>query len=261
MKKNSNFVNRLFDKAVSKMNFIRNIIFAVPVAVMVMAGVTSCGTSRGVTATAGSSGSSAGQPVAKPEHIDLSKPMAQPTEALLREADSWIGTAYRYGGNDRSGVDCSGFVVQVFDKALNIRLPRTSRQQQAYCRSIGRNELREGDLVFFTVRGGSAVGHVGIYVGNDMMIHASSSRGVIISSIATRYYIDNYCGAGRVEPYFAMLDGEKRKTAPLASAEAKIEPAPPVKMGSAPPAVVTPAQADAGDDAGSGLVELSEFFD
>lgn len=141
-----------------------------------------------------------------PQKIDMSHIKSEATERLLKEAQSWLGTSYRYGGNDRSGVDCSGFVTQVFSKALGIALPRTSYQQQEYCTDIKQSELQPGDLVFFTVRGGRNVGHVGIYVGQGNMIHSSSSRGVIISSLDNNYYRTNYFSSGRVEPYYAMIN-------------------------------------------------------
>ena len=266
-----------------------------------VSGRTSCGTSRSVSRSQGGrpSASSQRQPSA-PAHLDLSRKMAKPMEALLREADSWIGTNYQYGGNDRGGIDCSALVMRVFDNALNIKLPRTSREQQEYCTPIERVDLREGDLVFFTVRGGSTVGHVGIYVGNDCFIHSSSSRGVIISSLTGRYYIDNYFSAGRVEQYHALLDDRLRPETPaaapapngnmIASAGAaktdtrkSTAPAPPrtvrvipapapaadvpeqaASVRTAPASVRTapaPAQAEPADGEASALEELSEFFD
>lgn len=269
---------------------LRRLILQFAAAAVLAAGLASCGTSRKATATGSYRGSTGRteRPSPPPQHLDLSGEMAAPTGALLREADSWIGTAYVYGGNDRSGVDCSGFVMKVFENALDIRLPRTSRQQQEFCKPIDRSELREGDLVFFTVRGGSTVGHVGIYVGNDMMIHASSSRGVILTSISGKYYIDNFYSAGRVEKYFAMLDGGRlsmpeSKTAAaapkpdMATAATKPQqpastpPQKPMKTirfgapgptasGTAPTATQSVAPTD-GSEEESALEELSEFFD
>lgn len=154
-----------------------------------------------------------------PQKIDMSQIKSEATERLLKEAQSWLGTSYRYGGNDRSGVDCSGFVTQVFDKALGIALPRTSYQQQEYCTDIKQSELQPGDLVFFTVRGGQNVGHVGIYVGQGNMIHSSSSRGVIISSLDNNYYRTNYFSSGRVEPYYAMINTAVRPSGITVSEE------------------------------------------
>lgn len=206
--------------------------------VFMLFAVTSCGTSRNASGRG-----SAYTPVAKPEpprHIDFSGRQMEPTvNLLLREADSWIGTAYQYGGNDRNGVDCSGFVTQVYGK-LDIRLPRTSLQQQQFCTPLNRDQLQEGDLVFFTVRGGSSVGHVGIYIGNDQMIHASSSKGVIISSLSQAYYVTNYYGAGRIEPFYAMVDSERKRN------NKKKTPviAPPVVTPAEDPSVAEPVYAE-----------------
>lgn len=131
--------------------------------------------------------------------------------AVVEEARRWLGTKYRYGGNDRTGVDCSGMVVQVYLKAANVKLPRNSAQQQRYCRKIKRKELAEGDLVFFaTGRDKTRVSHVGVYIGGDRMIHASSSRGVIVSSLDEKYYSRNYHSSGCVDVAFGNLAASKK---------------------------------------------------
>lgn len=119
---------------------------------------------------------------------------------IIKEARKWIGTPYRYGGKSRSGTDCSGFVMSVFLEAADIRLPRSSREQQTYCRGIDRSSLSPGDLVFFsTSRRSKAVSHVGIYIGDGDFIHASTSKGVIISSMGEQYYSSHYHSCGRVD--------------------------------------------------------------
>lgn len=260
------------------------IIFVIALMLTAMSGLTSCGTSRSATASrSGGSGqgkSSTHRPAVIPEHLDLSRNMSKPTEALLREADSWIGTSYRYGGNDRDGIDCSAFVMRVYDRALNIKLPRTSRQQQEYCTPIARGDLREGDLVFFKTRGGSEVGHVGIYVGNDCIVHSSSSRGVIISSLSGSYYAENYFSAGRVEKYHAMLGDDRRPSviSPVPAADSNViasagtkkkderrsgiptQATRTVKVNPVPADGQIPA-APAAEGETSALEELSEFFD
>ena len=119
---------------------------------------------------------------------------------LVQEARTWLGVPYRYGGNDRGGVDCSGLTCRVFDRGAGIKLPRTSQQQKDYCRRVERGSLQPGDLVFFVNRkGGRRVNHVGLYVGDGRMIHASSSRGVMESDITSGYWDDHYLGSGRVE--------------------------------------------------------------
>ncbi|MCM1517849.1 MAG: NlpC/P60 family protein [Pseudoflavonifractor sp.] len=120
-------------------------------------------------------------------------------QAVVKEAHRWLGTRYRYGGTERSGVDCSGMVMRVYDKAAGVKLPRSSAQQQSFCKSIKRKDLAAGDLLFFTTgRDRKQVSHVGIYIGHDKMIHASASRGVITSNLNEKYYADNYHSSGRI---------------------------------------------------------------
>lgn len=118
---------------------------------------------------------------------------------LLDEARTWLGTRYAYGGHSRSGTDCSGMVMELFLKVFDIRLPRSSSEQQKYSRPIRREELLPGDLVFFaTGRNASQVSHVGLYTGGGRMIHASSSRGVVEDGIASPYFARHYHSSGRI---------------------------------------------------------------
>lgn len=119
---------------------------------------------------------------------------------VIEEARRWLGVPYRYGGNDRGGIDCSGLVCAVFVRALEIKLPRSSREQAGWCRSIRRSDLRPGDLVFFTSRAGGNgnISHVAIYIGNNSIIHSTSSRGVIISDLDENYWRTHFKCCGRV---------------------------------------------------------------
>lgn len=127
-----------------------------------------------------------------------SKDMSPLVANLIKEARTWIGTPYRYGGAERHGTDCSGFVMQVFKTVTGVSLPRNSAEQYEFCTNIRKEELLPGDLVFFSSGTSKVIGHVGLYVGEGIMIHASSSKGVIESSIETPYYIQHYLKSGRV---------------------------------------------------------------
>lgn len=118
---------------------------------------------------------------------------------LVSEARKWLGVPYSYGGNSRKGVDCSGMVVAVYRDAASLKLPRSSADQHRYCRDINRKDLEAGDLVFFKGSSKGKISHVGIYIGDNKMIHASSSRGVIVSDLAEKYYVRHYHASGRVE--------------------------------------------------------------
>lgn len=121
-------------------------------------------------------------------------------ESLIKEAKKWIGTKYKYGGHSKSGTDCSGFVMEVYKSTYDFKLPRTSRDQQEFCKKIKKSQLKVGDLVFFaTGKSKNRVSHVGIYIGNGEFIHASSSKGVVISKLEQSYYIRTYHSSGRVE--------------------------------------------------------------
>ncbi len=130
--------------------------------------------------------------------------------SLVDCARGWIGTPYRYGGNDRRGVDCSGLTSNVFLQAAGVKLPRDSRSQKEYCRRVDRRALQPGDLVFFvSSKGGRRVNHVGLYIGGGEMIHASSSRGVIVSDITSGYWDRHYFSSGRVEAVTYAARGSK----------------------------------------------------
>lgn len=155
--------------------------------------------------------------------------------SLVSCAREWLGTPYRYGGNDRKGVDCSGLTCNVFERVAGIKLPRDSRSQSEYCLSVRRSDMQPGDLVFFVNKsGGSRINHVGLYVGDGRMIHASSSRGVMESSITDGYWHDRYYCSGRVEAVTYAARG-KKPTATPAPAETPKAAAP------APPTATVPA--------------------
>lgn len=119
-------------------------------------------------------------------------------KAVIKEARKWLGTKYQYGGESLKGTDCSGMVMKVFQKTTGMKLPRNSAEQQKFAKPIDKKQLRAGDLVFFASKaGGQRVSHVGIYIGRDEFIHASS-HGVVISSLKEVYYERHYHSSGRV---------------------------------------------------------------
>ncbi len=123
-------------------------------------------------------------------------------QEILKDAEKYLGAPYKYAGSTSSGFDCSGFTVKVFDEN-NTKLPRRSEDQSNAGKSIPIKEAKPGDLVFFATSGGSRVTHVGIVhdIGNDgevKFIHASTSKGVIISSLNEKYWNTSYLFARRV---------------------------------------------------------------
>lgn len=115
---------------------------------------------------------------------------------ILQTAYSVIGTPYVFGGTTPYGFDCSGFTQYAFASA-GISIPRTADNQMYYGRSISMNDLRVGDLVFYTTYEPGA-SHCGIYLGNGNFIHAGTSTGVTIAPAFTGYWGARYYGACRI---------------------------------------------------------------
>ncbi|WP_321436303.1 NlpC/P60 family protein [uncultured Bacteroides sp.] len=119
---------------------------------------------------------------------------------LYLEIAHWFGVPYLPKGMDEHGIDCSGFIYQVYKKIYKKELKRsTADELEKNCCLISRNRLKEGDLVFFSSKQSKGnVAHVGIYLKENKFAHASSSKGVIISSLKENYYIANWITGGRI---------------------------------------------------------------
>jgi hypothetical protein len=125
-------------------------------------------------------------------------------DKMLFEIIKFLDTPYKYGGNDLRGIDCSGFTQNVFSSSIGYTLPRSAREQFKIGDTIDSNSLEFGDLVFFNTRRRSNPGHVGIYLGDDLFAHASSSLGVSISSLKSTYYNKRYVGGRRIKQNYSV---------------------------------------------------------
>ena len=122
----------------------------------------------------------------------MAKKKSSTIDDILSEANTYIGTPYRFGGMTRSGIDCSAFVLSVYGSVTGINLPRISSAQAQEGERVEREQLEKGDLLFFQTRG-SRISHVGIVQeitpeGESKFIHASTSKGVTISSLNEKYW-------------------------------------------------------------------------
>jgi len=141
----------------------------------------------------------------KPTNTTTPKPTVEPKSnnsgiantSLKKEIEQWLGVPYKYGGTTKQGVDCSGFCNNVFRNVYNLSLGRSAQDIYDQSKPINRNTIKEGDLVFFKINS-SRVSHVGIYLSQNKFVHASTSRGVIISNLEEAYWTKYYYAAGRV---------------------------------------------------------------
>ena len=127
---------------------------------------------------------------------DITHNMSFLANTIVSSSLNYIGVPYVFGGTSPYGFDCSGYVQYVFAKA-GISIPRTADVQYDFGTPISTTDLVSGDLVFFSTYTYGA-SHVGIYLGDNNFIHASSSRGVTIDSLGSAYWSSHYIGARRI---------------------------------------------------------------
>lgn len=132
-----------------------------------------------------------------------SKPYQLPAlaDSILERGKSLIGTRYRFGGTSTSsGFDCSGFIGYLFREEAGMSLPRSTREMiNVDAPLVKRNDLKPGDLLFFSTAGRGRVSHAGIYLGDDQFIHSSSRRsgGVRVDSLDDAYWAKTFIEAKR----------------------------------------------------------------
>ena len=118
---------------------------------------------------------------------------------LYKFINDWYGVKYKWGGTDNSGIDCSAFSQKLYGNIYGTNIRRTARQQHRASEKIkDYGEANEGDLVFFRIHH-IRISHVGVYLANGYFVHASRSRGVMISSLNDHYWSSRYAGCGRIQ--------------------------------------------------------------
>jgi len=120
--------------------------------------------------------------------------------SMVSEALNLLGVKYTFGGEDpANGFDCSGLVGYVAEQSLGLKLPRSSAELAKMGNSINKNELRQGDLVFFNTRG-ARFSHVGIYIGNNKFVHAPRTGAVVrVEDMGVSYWAQRFTGARRLD--------------------------------------------------------------
>jgi cell wall-associated NlpC family hydrolase len=176
-----------------------------------------------------SSRSGAPKPAAAPRSVALNAPPAPINRSVpfmgtkvARQALSYRGVPYRFGGQSRKGIDCSALIQSAFKK-WGILLPRTSVAQHQQGVAVPREQMKSGDLVFFKNTYRHGISHVGIYIGNNKFVHASSGKNqVTVSSLDNVYYRNHWAGARRValdrEPVVAAVEQPASASGPACAA-------------------------------------------
>ncbi|KQS92538.1 C40 family peptidase [Chryseobacterium sp. Leaf394] len=165
--------------------------------------VTSCGSSK----SAATKGKTSSKSPIKTENLrkldsEFDGKISSSAKRIIKDAENYLGSPYKFAGNTADGFDCSGLTTKVFDEN-GLKLPRRSADQADFGKKINISNAKPGDLLFFATAGGSKVSHVGIVhtIENDgevKFIHASTSKGVIISSLNEKYWNKAYLHAQRV---------------------------------------------------------------
>lgn len=110
--------------------------------------------------------------------------------------DEWYGVPYKYGGKAKTGVDCSGFTCILYKEALGKPLQGSAAGLYETCKAVKKDDLEEGDLVFFKINS-DKVSHVGVYLQNNKFVHASTKKGIIINDLDEAYYKKYFFKGGR----------------------------------------------------------------
>ena len=188
---------------ITKYPYIKNISLLILVSSIAL----SCGSTKKVLYKKGSLTKPGAKAVVKKENLRkldsrFEGKIPGSVKNILKDAENYLGAPYKFGGNTSAGFDCSGFTVKVFQEN-NLVLPRRSADQANTGKNIDVEEVKPGDLLFFATSGGTRVSHVGIVFtiednGEIKFIHASTTKGVIVSSLNEKYWNKAYLHAQRV---------------------------------------------------------------
>jgi len=118
--------------------------------------------------------------------------------ALYQLIDEWMGVPYKYGGSSKSGVDCSNFSAIVYSTIYDKKISGSSANIFNQCTIIDKNNLQEGDLLFFKIER-NTISHMGIYLINNKFAHATTKKGVMINDLDEDYYKKYFFKAGRLK--------------------------------------------------------------
>ncbi len=112
--------------------------------------------------------------------------------------DEWYGVPYKYGGKNKSGIDCSNFTATLYSSIYKKSISGSSSSIFEQCKTVSKSNLEEGDLLFFKIDG-DKISHIGVYLQNNKFVHATTKKGVMIDDLDEAYYKKYYYKAGRLK--------------------------------------------------------------
>jgi len=171
----------------------KNVLF---LSLSIMLFAVACQTTKKTSTTVNSSTTASGFYTKYSKKLGVTLAGTEDT-AFIKAITKWIGVPYVYGGESKTGTDCSGMVQTIFKEVYNINLKRTAYDQVKDCDRIAKKNLRSRDLVFFKINN-KKVSHVGIYIANGKFIHASL-KGVVVSDLKETYYATYFYSGGRIK--------------------------------------------------------------
>jgi lipoprotein Spr len=124
---------------------------------------------------------------------------------LYSFVNEWYGTPYKYGGCQKTGVDCSCFTDLLYEHVYGMKTARTAGEIYKDCDKISLYKIKEC-YIFFFITSGKSLSHVGVYLKNDKFAHASTSKGVMISDLKETYYKKTFYSAGRLKHSLSWKD-------------------------------------------------------
>jgi len=125
-------------------------------------------------------------------------PEKELNKKLIFFVDNWYGVPYKWGGGEKSGVDCSHLVCRVYKDVYNKKISGTAVELEKMSGHVKESKLKQGDFVFFKIES-EKISHVGVYIANNRFLHASVKKGVIINSLEDKYYKKYFYSGGRIQ--------------------------------------------------------------
>lgn len=181
------------------MHFLRNTFRSIFILFSLAVSLSSCGSRKDISKTDTTTSTSKSKKVQKKyaEILSVDEDKIDNLK-LYTFIDEWYGVPYKYGGKNKSGIDCSNFTSTLYNFVYNKPINGSSSSIFNQCKVISKNNLEEGDLVFFKIDNDN-ISHIGVYLQNNKFVHATTKKGVMIDDLDEAYYKKYFYKCGRIK--------------------------------------------------------------